>query len=119
MNKNIRILLAADSLHLVSGAAFAPIYAIYIEQIGGGILAASWAMSIFAAVTGICMYIFSRLEDKRLPQKEAVVVGYFIHALSYIGYVFVTSIHSLLIIQIIGAIALGIRMPAYDALYSR
>lgn len=47
MKKQIKILLFTDGLVLVAAAMLAPIYAIFVEKIGGDLLDASLAGAIY------------------------------------------------------------------------
>ncbi len=118
MNKALRLLLITDSFILISSAMFGPIYAIFVQEIGGGILEASWAVAVFSFITGISLYFFARFEDQMKEQELALVFGYFVLAIGYFGYLFVHSLPSLLLMQAILGIGKAVYTPAYDGLYS-
>jgi hypothetical protein len=46
INKSIKILLFSNALVLVSAAMLGPIYAIFVEKVGGDILDASFAFGV-------------------------------------------------------------------------
>ena len=56
-NKAIRILLTTNSFILIASAMLAPIYALFVEEIGSDLLDASYAFAVFAFVAGITTLI--------------------------------------------------------------
>lgn len=118
-NKAIRILLATNGLILVSGAMFGPIYAIFVEKVGGDLLDASYAFAAFALAGGITTLVSGRYTDKLKDNELIIVLGYFIMGLGYFGYIFVDSIFALLIVQVIIGLGEAIYAPAFDATYSK
>ncbi len=118
MKFEIKLLLFTSILFNFSLGLLGPIYAIFIEKIGGGILEASAASTTFSLVTGILILVFGRLEDQRLNKKLMIVVGYFIHAFGILGYLFVTEVMHIYFIQAFLGIGAAILTPAFDALYS-
>jgi len=120
MKKALKILLAADSLFTVAAGMLGPIYAIFVvEKIKGDVLTASISWAIFTAVCGIVIYLFSRLAEKTKETEYWVIAGYFIIALGYIGYIFISTKPGLFFIQIILGLGAAMNKPSYDALYSK
>ena len=75
-NKALRILLWTNALILMAGAMFGPIYAIFVEKIGGDLMDASIAWSIFALAAGITTFISGHFSDKMKESELLVVAGY-------------------------------------------
>mgnify|MGYP001950983168 CR=1 FL=1 len=119
VNRAIKILLLADGLTLVAGAMLGPIYALFVEKIGGDLLDASLTGMIFALVGGFTVLIAGRYSDRLKQPKHLIITGYALSALGFFGYLFVGSIWQLLVIQIILGFGEAIRSPAYDGIYSR
>lgn len=113
-----RILLITDAFYLISSGLLGPIYALYVEKIGGDLLDASITFSLFMLTAAVVVFLFARWEDKSKHQKKFVVLGYGIGALGTIGYIFVDSPFSLFLIQIILGLSVALKDPAYDALFS-
>lgn len=118
MNKAIRILVFTNSFVLLAAAMLGPIYAIFVEDIGGGILEASWAIGLYSLMTALALFVFGKYEDRMKQQELAVATGYLILAAGYFGYLAVHSIWSLFFVQIILGIGMALYSPAFDALYS-
>jgi hypothetical protein len=119
MNKILKTLLFADSFSIFAVGMFGPIYAIFVENIGGDILAAGGAYAAFAMASGILLFLISKWEDHVKHKEKLVVIGYGLGSVGIIGYLFISAPTHLFIVQIILGIAGAIGSPAYDAIYSR
>ena len=118
-NKAIKILLVTNGFILIAGAMLGPIYALFVEKIGGDLLDASYAFGVFALAAGVTTFISGRYADRIKENELIVVLGYGIMGIGFLGYTLVNSIWSLLVIQIIVGLGEAIYAPAFDALYSK
>lgn len=117
-NKSLRILLLTNGSILVSFAMIAPIYAVFVEKIGGDLLDASYAYAALAFAAGIVTLLSSRIADK-ISQKSVVITGYLLIALGFFGYTLVDSITGLLMVQVLIGMGEATYSPSFDALYSK
>ncbi|MCB9802949.1 MFS transporter [Candidatus Nomurabacteria bacterium] len=118
-NKALRILLSTNALALMAGAMLGPIYALFVEKVGGDLMDASIAGGIFAFVAGLTTLISGKYSD-RIKQNELIVVlGYSIMGLGFFLYFWVDSIIFLFIVQAIIGLGEAIYSPAFDAVYSK
>lgn len=115
----LRILLSTNAMILLAGAMIGPIYAIYVEKIGGDLLDASLTVGIFALTAGITTLIAGRYADKIKENELIVVFGYFMMGIGFLLYIFVNSILFLFIVQALIGFSEAIYAPAFDALYSK
>ncbi|MBD3319118.1 MFS transporter [Candidatus Woesearchaeota archaeon] len=118
MQKELRILLAASAFSMFAAGLFGPIYAVFVENIGGDLLTAGGAYSVFAISAGVLIFFISRWEDKVKHQEKLVVLGYAIASCGFLGYLFVSKPWHLIIVQVIFGVGEAIGTPAYDGLYS-
>ncbi len=118
-NKAIHILLLTDGIVMLAGAMLGPIYAIFVEEIGGGLLDASFAGGIFALAAGITTLISGRYSDKIKENELIIVLGYIIMGIGFALYLIVRSIEALFLIQIVIGFGEAIYGPAFDAVYSK
>ena len=58
MKRGLKLLLEADGFVLFGFGLLAPIYAIFVEKIGGDVLDAGIAYAIYLFVLGIFIYLF-------------------------------------------------------------
>jgi MFS family permease len=118
-NHAIKILLVTNALILIAGAMFGPIYAIFVEKVGGGLLDASITGGVFAIAAGITTLISSVYADKIREKKLILVWGYTFIGIGFVMYLFVKSIWSLLLVQMWIGFSEAMYYPAFDAMYSR
>ncbi len=119
MQKELRILLFSSALFILAGGLFGPIYAVFVERIGGDLLTAGGAYSAFAIAAGVLLFFISRWEDHVKHQEKLVVLGYLFSAAGFLGYLMIRNPIDLFIVQIIFGLGEAIGTPAFDGLYSK
>jgi len=119
MKKWLRVLLFADFFILVAAGMLVPIYAVFVEEIGGDILDASTAWAIFAFTSGILILVISKWEDQIKHLEKMVFFGYLLRCIAFLGYFFVANKYELFLVQVIIGVSVAISVPAYDSLYSK
>jgi uncharacterized membrane protein len=70
MNRILKTLLFADSFSILALGMFGPIYAIFVERIGGYILDAGGAYAAFAIASGVFIFLISRRETMSDTRKN-------------------------------------------------
>lgn len=118
INIAIRILLATNAIVLLAGAMLGPIYALFVEDIGGDILDIGLAAAAFSVAAGITVIFVGRKTDSVKEPELIIVYGYLVMAVGYALFVFTSSIWWLLLVQLLIGFGEAIYSPAYDALYS-
>ena len=118
MKIGLKFLVLADAWATLALGMIGPIYAIFVEKIGGDILDASWAYFVFTLTAGVVMYILSFWEDKIKHKESLIVFSYGLITLGCLGYYFVYNQLTLFGVQIVLGLATAFLSPAYDALYS-
>lgn len=117
-NKSLRVLLVTNGLILISMAMIGPIYAIFVERVGGDLFDASIAGVLFAATAGITTLLSGRLADKIRHSEMIMVFGYLLIGTAFFLYQYVDSISFLFMIQIMMGLGEAIYSPAFNKLYS-
>lgn len=118
-NRALRILLITNGLVLLAGAMLGPIYALFVENLGGNLLDASLTGGFFALAAGITTLLAGKFADKNKRAELIVAFGYGVMGLGFLLYIFVNSIWFLFGIQILIGFAEAFYSPAFDALYSK
>jgi MFS family permease len=119
MQKELRILLLSSALFMLAAGLFGPIYAVFVEEIGGDLLTAGTAYSAFAIAAGVIIFFISRWEDHVKHQEKLVILGYALSCVGFLGYLLIKKPLDLFIVQIILGIGEAVGIPAYDGLYSK
>ena len=118
-NKALRVLLFTNAMVLVAAAMLGPIYALFVEKIGGNLLDASITGGIFALAAGITTLMAGRYADKIKHDERLVAFGYFFMGVGFFLYMFVNSIWFLFAVQALIGFAEAIYSPAFDLLYTK
>jgi len=119
MKKQLKILLLISAFFSLAGGLFGPLYAVFVEQIGGDLLTAGIAYSIFAIISGVLIFVISKFEDKVKHKEYLIIFGYTFSCLGFLGYIFVQNPLHLFLVQIFFGISEAISSPAYDGIYSK
>ena len=119
INNPIRILLSTNALILIAGSMLGPIYAIFVENIGGDLLDISIISSGFWLISGITTILIGRLADEIREGELIIVFGYLLMGVGFILYTFVDTVFSLFLVGVLIGFAEAIYSPAFDALYTR
>ena len=101
MERAIKILLFTNSFVLFAGFMIGPIYAIFVEDIGGDLLDAGLTTGIFAVAAGITTLVAGRFADRVKESELMVVAGYIIMGGGFLMYMLVDSIWMLFVVQAI------------------
>jgi MFS family permease len=118
-NKAIRVLLATNALILLASAMLGPIYAIFVEKIGGDLMDASIAGGLFAIAAGITTFLSGKYSDKTKENELVLVAGYLTIGFGFLLYIIANSIIFLFIAQIIIGFGDAIYSPAFDSIFTK
>src|SRR3990167_3304475 len=115
---SLLLLTLAYAFSTFGSGIFTPIYAFFVQKIGGGIFETSSAIALFSIVTGIAVLLISRTTWSHTYRKECLVVGWFLWLLSMVMYYCVSTFGTLLLSQVITGLGNALSSPAYDAEFS-
>jgi len=119
MRRILKILILSSFFINLAAGLFGPIYAIFVEEIGGDLLTAGTAYAIFAIASGSLIFMLGKWEDKVKHQEKLLVFGRFLAVIGFIGYLLIKNPTQLFIVQIIFGIESAIITPAFDSLFSK
>ena len=115
MHRNIKLLLSCSILIHGGINLLAPIYALFIKNIGGSLIDASATIGCYAILKGVFYFLFRKLDDKRFSKKFMISFGYFLFFVSYLGYLFATKTVHIFFIQGLLAFAEVVINPSWSA----
>jgi len=118
-NRALRVLLFTNGMVLIAGAMLGPIYALFVESIGGSLLDAGLTGGIFALAAGLTTLIAGKYANKIKENELIIVFGYVVMGIGFLLYTQINSILSLFAIQALIGFAEAIYSPAFDAIYSK
>lgn len=105
MHKNIKLLLTASILIHAGANLLAPIYAIFIEEIGGTLLDAGIAVGIYALMKGVFYFALDKVDEEKVSKRMMMFTGYSIMGMCYVAYIFADAPIHVFAIQ--GVLSLG------------
>lgn len=117
-NPALRALLVSDALILTAVAMLAPIYALYVTDIGGSIFDAGLTAAALAFGAGVMSIIAGRYIDTQPNKRLVLVGGYLVVGIGFLLYTQVTSVLFLGLIQLFIGLMQPFYQTAFDTLYS-
>ena len=95
-----------------------PIYAFFIQNIGGGILETSWAIALYSILSGIGTILVHKTTWSHTYRKHLLWGGWLIWLLSMAVYLIMQSILMLYLSQILNALGEAMCEPVFAAEFS-
>lgn len=120
-NKALRVLLLSNSLILISLGMLVPVYALFVQQVGGSALSAGITAGALGLTSAFSALISGKFVDKLNPNKTRLIMagGWSMIGLAILLYLLVNNITTLFITQAILGFVKTISAPAFDTLYAR
>ncbi|MBW3019617.1 MFS transporter [Candidatus Woesearchaeota archaeon] len=120
MNKTIKLLMFSDIFVLTGFGLVQPILAIFIKEqlIGGTILAAGIATTIFWITKCVIQLPFSRYVDSHDDKLKWLIIGTFFVATVPFVYIFTRHVYMIYAAQFLYGIGAGLAYPCWLGLWS-
>lgn len=118
-NKALRVLLIADGIVSLAGAMLGPIYAFFVEEVGGDIFDAGITSAVYFLTAGITSLMAGKYADRIKENELIIVFGYAVMGIGFLLYLAVNSIWFLFVVMVVTGFATSIYAPAFDAIYSK
>ena len=118
INPALKALLLISGLFMFAFAMFSPIYAIFVERVGGGIETAANSWAIFGLVAGVLTFITGKFENEMKDTELAIAWSQFVIGLGYVLLYFTQGVGMLYLVMIILGIGDALYWPAFHSTYS-
>lgn len=112
-----RILLIENAFFEFGAGLYGPLYAVFVQKIGGTIINTSIAWSIFLISLGVFGFIVSKYID-RFSIKKTTLTTSILHALLILSYAFVSQVWQLYLLQFLIGVIGAINFPVWDAWFT-
>jgi len=109
-----RLLVLSFTMSCFSEGVIVPIYAIFVQKVGGDILDAGFAMGIFLITEGIFTMLIHRLKWNPKQRINLLVGGWMIWVIGIGSYLLISNIWMLFLSQVLTAIGNAIADPVFD-----
>jgi hypothetical protein len=114
VNLFYKVLVSAFTLSMFAEGVILPIYAVFVQRIGGNILDAGNAMGIFLITQGAFTVAIHRLRWSARARVVLMVAGWTIWLAGIASYLLISNILMLFVTQILTAAGNALADPAFD-----
>lgn len=119
MNKSLRFLFALNSIFVFASSLFGPLYAFYVQGIDDKIIFTSFSWAVFMFSSTIFMYFVSKYGDRVKEQEYLLAAGFLVRSFAWFGYVFVSNITGLMILQVVLGFGEALGTPSWNAIFAK
>ena len=118
INRALKTLITFNGLYLFGATLFGPLYAVFVQKIGG-ILLISVSTAAFFVSAALFLWLVGRLGD-RVKEKELLLAGsYLIRSVGYLALLVVNSAWGLISLQIFFGLAEALGTPTFGAIFAK
>lgn len=118
VHRVIKILLLVALLTNFAEGLYTPVYAAYVEDIGGGIADAGLSWSINLMVFGILAVALSRVQTRSKRRTVYLFIGYILSALSSALFAIIQTPVMLYFVQFLRGLSWAMISPVWDSFFS-
>lgn len=115
----IYLLTMAYAIATFASGILVPIYAFFVQKIGGGILETSQAIAVYSLVYGILTILIHKTKISHTYRIPFLWVGWLIWLFSITIYFMISSLLVLYISQMLNALGDAIYEPIFDEEFSK
>ncbi len=119
MNRALRTFLSAESFIFFAGGLLGPLYAVFVQDIGGDVLTVGASWSVFMFLSGVGLLLSGRFIDRLRSEKPVIIASHALQAFGYLGYLFVTTPAHLFAVQMVLGISAAIGFPSRESWFTR
>jgi len=121
MNKKLLLLILSDVLILSSFGLIAPIFAIFIKEdlIGGSLITAGLATTIFFAVKSVSQLPLAWYIDKQKHKTHLLIFGTFLIVIVPFIYVIAKNVGTIFVAQIVYGLGAALAYPSWFSLFTK
>lgn len=113
-NTAYRLLISSYAISTFSEGVIVPIYAIFVQKIGGDILDAGLAMGLFLITQGLFTMVFHKLRFRPVRRLQVMILGWLVWLIGIALYLFVSNIWILFLTQVLTALGNALANPIFD-----
>lgn len=119
MNKSLKTLFVLNSIFVFASSLLGPLYVIFIQGFDNKIITVSISWAVYMFSSTVFMFLVSKYGDKIKEKEYLLAGGFLIRGFAWLGYLFVTSIEGLIIIQIILGLGEALGTPSWGAIFAK
>lgn len=116
MNKSLKILLLVNSIFVLAGNLLGPLYAVFIEGLGGSIAVVSGTWSVMLLTTTLVNFVLIRYGDRVKEHEYFLIMGFLFRAIAWIGFIYAHSLTTIILLQIVIGLGEAVGSTGFDAI---
>lgn len=116
MNKSLKILLGINSVFVLSANLLGPLYALFIENLGGSIAVVSGTWSVMLLTTTLVNFVLIRYGDRVKEHEYFLITGFVFRAIAWIGFVYAQNLATIILLQIVIGLGEAVGSTGFDAI---
>ncbi len=117
-NNALRALFVYNAVFVMAISMLGPLYAVYVEKFVDGVTAITISWAAFLISTSVFTYIVSKTGDRMKEKKHLMLAGYLARMLGWILLIFVHSLETLILVQVLLGIGEALGTPAFHAIFA-
>jgi MFS family permease len=117
-NKALHTIFLFNGLFVLAGSLLGPLYAIYVEQVVGGIYSVTLSWATFLLSTTIFTMFLQRVGDRVTEKRYLLASGYLVRGICWILYIFTKDYYMLIAVQFLLGIGEAAGSPAFEAIFA-
>ncbi len=119
INSSLRAMLVVSALYMFAFGMFSPLYAIFVEEIGGDITVASNAWAVFMVTAGVMTFLTGKWENNAKQTVIGLAWSQFLVAGAYLMYYWAEGVAMLYAAQVLLGFGSAFFWPAFHSLYGK
>lgn len=119
LNKALRILFVSNAVFVFAGTLLGPLYAVYVQSIGGGILSISSSWAVFLIASTVFTILVGKFFGGLKEMRTLFAIGFLVRAVAWFSYIFVGSVTGLLVIQMLLGLGEALGTPSFGVLLNK
>lgn len=117
-NRALRLLFYTNALFVFAAMLLGPLYAVYVQKIGGGVMAVSISSAAFYISSTVALILVSKYGDKYKEKEVLLVISWLIRGLCFLSLIFVNSVLGLVLVQVVFGLGEALGTPTFNALFA-
>lgn len=118
MNKSLKLLLIINSIFVLAANMLGPLYAVYVQKLGGSIVVVSETWSVMLLTTTLVNFVLIRYGDRIKEHEYFLIAGFVFRAIAWVGFVYAGNILSIIFLQIIVGVGEAVGSTGFDAIFA-
>jgi len=118
MNNSLKLLLIINSVFVLAANMLGPLYAVYIEGLGGSITMVSGTWSVMLLSVTLANLALIKYGDRVKEHEHFLLSGFILRAIAWISFIYAHSIFHIILIQIIIGVGEAVGSTGFDAIFA-